>query len=1190
MKLAFNWTIGVFLAMAAIRCIAAANDAAIGAPRLVIQRGHSADINAAAISPDGRLLLTGSSDHAACLWDMASGRELRCFVGHAEPVLAVAFSPDGRRALTASLDDTARLWDTATGERERGFVDPADSLIAAAFSPDGRSVATGNNLGMTRLWDRETGAEIRQFQGSRSIAFSPDGRFLATGDRDGLARLWDVATGREAGRFVIAENAEDQSARIVGAVAFSPDGRYLLAGGRVAVLWDIASGQELRRLTGDWMWVSAVAFSPDGRRALIGEQRRTPLEPLRAHLWDVTTGETLRRFTWRASSITGESEGVAFSPDGRQIVTAGGTEAILWDVAAGREVRRFARQAAAVNGVALSPDGRHLLAAGDDGIARLWDLGAGRVVGQLAHRSNSFSLIPNQEINAAVLSPDGRWAATAGNKEVLLWDAATGRKLREWVWSDFGVHALAFSADGRWLLAGGGDGARLWETATGALVRQFDSSFLMPVWAVALAPNGELVATGGSSIMDGREICLWQIATGEKLRCLDVSSVSGDKTFGKLGEWGVPELVFSPDSRSLAVGHGKDLTGYAATSVKLFDVATGESLQTLHHGSPISFVGFSADGRLLLAGGEDGKAYFWNVETGQEQRRLEGHSAAVTGIAQAPDGRWVATAGKDGITRFWDVASGRELCRLIAFADGNWAAVDPEGRFDTNALDGVGLHWIMPDDPLTPLPLEVFMRDYYEPRLLPRALAGKKLAPVRDLRNLNRVQPRVSIARVEPDTADAVKITVEVAGDTREFERDGAKIAMTTGVRDLRLFRDGQLVGYVDGEIPLDPATGRATRSFAVALPALPRDAEASRKIEFAAYAFNDDRVKSATARATYATPAIPEPRRGRVYLINVGVDAHDNPAWDLRFAVNDARRLQRALAEQFGQGGDYVEAVAVPLLAEHAAPDQMPSAARQATKPALQAVLAALAGRSAPAEVLAAVPGADRLTRVRPEDLVVLSISGHGYTDDRGDFYFLLADTGPGDGRQIDDTLRLRSLSSAELAGWLRDVDAGELVLIVDACQAAATVESADFKPGPMGSRGLGQLAYDKGIRVLAASQADTVALESDRLQQGLLSYALVRDGLLARRADFDPSDQKITLPEWLRYGVVRVPELYRALRGGGGSDELRGATVIGSPAIASGMSAASQQPALFDFARRAATDVVLWSAPSQAERSPQP
>src|SRR5213078_261829 len=118
---------------------------------------------------------------------------------------------------------------------------------------------------------------------------------------------------------------------------------------------------------------------------------------------------------------------------------------------------------------------------------------------------------------------------------------------------------------------------------------------------------------------------------------------------------------------------------------------------------------------------------------------------------------------------------------------------------------------------------------------------------------------------------------------------------------------------------------------------------------------------------------------------------------------------------------------------------------------------------------------------------------------------------------------------SSEELSLWLRDVDAGEMVMIVDACHSAATVEQEWFKPGPMGSRGLGQLAYDKRMRVLAASQADDFALESGNLRHGLLTYALVKDGLDTKKADFRPKDGRVTLGEWLAYGAERVPDLHR-------------------------------------------------------------
>ena len=101
------------------------------------------------------------------------------------------------------------------------------------------------------------------------------------------------------------------------------------------------------------------------------------------------------------------------------------------------------------------------------------------------------------------------------------------------------------------------------------------------------------------------------------------------------------------------------------------------------------------------------------------------------------------------------------------------------------------------------------------------------------------------------------------------------------------------------------------------------------------------------------------------------------------------------------------------------------------------------------------------------------------------------------------------RAISSEELSAWLRTLDAGELVMIVDACHSAATVENQAFKPGPMGSRGLGQLAFDKGMRILAASQRDQSALETEKTQQGLLSYALVREGLQDNAADFQPKDR---------------------------------------------------------------------------------
>jgi hypothetical protein len=123
--------------------------------------------------------------------------------------------------------------------------------------------------------------------------------------------------------------------------------------------------------------------------------------------------------------------------------------------------------------------------------------------------------------------------------------------------------------------------------------------------------------------------------------------------------------------------------------------------------------------------------------------------------------------------------------------------------------------------------------------------------------------------------------------------------------------------------------------------------------------------------------------------------------------------------------------------------------------------------------------------------------------------------------------------------------------------------VEANDFKPGPMGSSGLGQLAYDKRMRILAASQPNQVARESDSLHQGLLSYALTQEGLVEGKADWKPVDQKITVGEWLSYAADAVPKLDpRSIA----NTDTKGVAVEGAAALGA---RSAQIPAVFDFSK---------------------
>src|ERR1043166_7043339 len=242
-----------------------------------------------------------------------------------------------------------------------------------------------------------------------------------------------------------------------------------------------------------------------------------------------------------------------------------------------------------------------------------------------------------------------------------------------------------------------------------------------------------------------------------------------------------------------------------------------------------------------------------------------------------------------------------------------------------------------------------------------------------------------------------------------------------------------------------------------------------------------------------------------------------------------------------------------------------LPIEGNGATKANIRALLRLLTdGGPVPPE-LQTIANADKLKAVTPNDVVLILFAGHGFTGTNGLFYLVPYDTGSGRGRGITPQLQQHSISNDELSLWLRKLDAGRIAFIVDACHSAGAVESTEFKPGPMGSRGLGQLAYDKGMLILAATQVDRAAYEGTRLRQGFLTYALVKEGLEEAQADFDPADGTITLREWLNYGVVGVPHLFDNIVAGK-AVPFRDVSVDEATHIRTDQ----QQPSLFDFARR--------------------
>jgi WD40 repeat protein len=402
-------------------------------------------------------------------WDAATSKEL--FRNPGWESRRVAFSPDGK-LLVAADAGVVLVADAATGKlvhRLRGH--GGDSIDGYAFSPDGKRLATAGDDRAAIVWDLSTGKPVLDFDSPRGpvtvLAFSPDSKTLFAGSRDDHAGgLWDAATGRRLRRLAV----EGRHKGSPLAAAFTPDGR------RVAVGYDLvraagpdsAGGVRLwgtdgtlgREFPGHSSYVTQVAVSADGKELITADRYAS-----RLRRWDLDTGKLTKEVGARVLFClpkAGEAVGVGWGRD-KQLIVA--------DPFTGKAVGEWTPDPWAYP-LALSPDGRVIALReehpkrGDSLVLRRAATGevvcrpdAGHIDG--AHKG-FCGMVPPEDPNPVAFSPDGRTVAVAGvawrePNPVMLFDAATGEKLRTFRGHAGEVRSMAFSPDGKRLASGGAD-------------------------------------------------------------------------------------------------------------------------------------------------------------------------------------------------------------------------------------------------------------------------------------------------------------------------------------------------------------------------------------------------------------------------------------------------------------------------------------------------------------------------------------------------------------------------------------------------------------------------------------------------------------------------------------------------------------------------------------------------------------
>jgi RNA polymerase sigma factor (sigma-70 family) len=426
--------------------------------------------------------------------------------------------------------------------------------------------------------------------------------------------------------------------------------------------------------------IKVLALGPGGRTILSCSHNLTRLSSDENDrsllLWDAQTGKPLRKFERKPRGTPADLlRSAAYSRDGK-LVAAGFNNGIvaIWDAVTGKALREIRDPAIDPFGLIFSEDGGTLFVFSyREKPTRRYTVATGKPDGDLSGK---------QQVYRLALSADGKTLAAAISDkqgyQIVLYDAGTNQRLRAFP-APGTVQDLAFSADDKYLASASTDGtACVYEVATGRRHRKFRYGDKLWVYAVAFAPDGETLATGGT---DGR-IRFWDIEANK-----EVSHIEHGTT--------PIALHYTPDGKRLASAGG--------SAIHLWDVATRRAVHPAQgHQARLEAVAFSPTAGLLASAGNDRVIILWDAATGKEVRRILGHGFGVSALAFSPDGKRLASGGNnsDASVRVWEVATGKQLAWFEGHKYVSHLRFSPDGKrlVSGDAIDSTVRVWQLGGD------------------------------------------------------------------------------------------------------------------------------------------------------------------------------------------------------------------------------------------------------------------------------------------------------------------------------------------------------------------------------------------------------------------------------------------------------------------------------------------------------------
>lgn len=1129
-------------------------------PELYVQSGHSEVVYSIDFSFDGNYLVS-ASESGVILWDLNTGLPLRRF---------------GKASDSPSTTKDGNIWfSNSLRSLETGDVLKTQRLQGpTAVTPDGKA------LGFNYRQNRDinvvdlAGNQIKLIPvdekfSARILAVSGDGRVVAgastaAAGSDSKIRVWEISSGKLLG------NVEGHS-RAAKSIALSKDGKLLASClDYEAVIWEIDTKRS-RKIQLAYE-CTALSFAPNGSILAISQSQNYPGGVDAAlQLVNVQDGKTIQTLKSNLPSLA-----LKYSHDGKLLAVGSGNGISVIDTTTYQRVRELESTARNTSSMSVSHNGSSLAVGNDAGLISLWDLQSNKeplfLQSGIPYKVQNLSFDPGSNLllsGGSYIPNDGETPQLKGRFDV--WNVSSGQNICKFDNEQIANSEFSFNADGKSILAKRDDPAfsaphiiSSWHvydcakqlTVPEKLVATLNFENALND-AMIHSPAGDILVvakTGrlgdGEQNFEIRKLELWNIASGEKMRELSGSTLpfggtnleSSDFTFSPNGK----KLIGVFEAAHLGVAPDSDVM-----RVKIWDLeSTEQEISFKGHFNPVR-VAMSPDENHLAVLAEvfENNAQkqvliIRHVSSGRDVRILEGEKLSGWDfLSFSADNRFLFVKGGNGEVNLIDVAGGRLIARLVTLDGGNWLVITPEGLFDGTPAAFKRLIWRFDNNTFNYAPVEAFFKEFYRPGLLQEIMSGKPLDLTKsNLATVDIRQPEVKILSVDGRKSEPGSFgqTPTVSGKISQREIDVAIEAVdnvdkgrrpehkpSSGAQDLRLFRGGSLVKHWRGDVFAKDSTceipsakpneaRRAVCKVTVAMTAGDN--------ELTAYAFNEQNVKSNDSTMKVAGADVLK-RKGKLWVLAIGVNEYANKDHNLKYAVPDAVDFGAELRKRQVDLNNYDT------------PDVIQLVDRDATKRNILLVLDRFAGRGnvdassgLSAELIKKLAA---IEKVQPEDAVVIYFAGHG-TAAKDRFYLIPHEGFPkaatGDQERVA-YLYNNSVSDLELEEALRDVDAGRMIMVIDACNSGQALEAEEKRRGPMNSRGLAQLAYEKGMLILTAAQSYQAALEVARtpqgkkIEHGLLTYSLL-EGLSTKAADAD-GNRYVIDREWLNYAVQQVPQM---------------------------------------------------------------